>query len=189
MLPIITEFADQSVILPLVLVVAVILAGARWWRGALAWLVAVALSFGLVLGLKLLFAACPWRVPGDVVRSPSGHVVAGTMVYGGLVFLLTGRRVASLVVAAAIAALLGYTRVRLGMHNSSEVALGAAAGLGGVLALIGLAGRHPGRLPHLPATAVVIGVLVLLGYQLKFETAIGRVAMAYVWPMLACWRG
>jgi membrane-associated phospholipid phosphatase len=188
MLSVITEFADQSVILPLVVVVAVIIAASRWWRGVAAWLVAVAVSFGIVLALKLFFAACPWHMPGEVVRSPSGHVVAATMVYGGLVFLLTGRRLAALIVAAVVALLIAYTRIRLGAHDLVEVVIGAGAGLLGVLALIGLAGRHPGTLRHLPAAAVVVGVLVLLGYQLKFETAIARAAYTYVWPLLACRR-
>ena len=36
-----TDFADQAVVLPLVLVLALVLAAQGWRRGAAAWLVAV----------------------------------------------------------------------------------------------------------------------------------------------------
>jgi hypothetical protein len=69
------------------------------------------------------------------------------------------------------------------------VLIGGVAGLAGVLILIGMGGRHPGRLHHLPATAVVIGVAVLLGYHLSLEAMIDRAALEYIWPVLACRRG
>src|ERR1051326_4502016 len=91
-----TDFADQAVMLPIVLAVAVALAAMGWWRGALAFLGVVAVTFAAVLTLKLGFLACrpvfgPWSI-----ESPSGHTAAASVVAGGLAALLTGKRLAAL---------------------------------------------------------------------------------------------
>ena len=54
----ITDFADQALILPLVLAVAVSLLLQGWRRGAGAWLLAVFMTFAVMVGLKLVFLAC-----------------------------------------------------------------------------------------------------------------------------------
>src|SRR5690349_19218340 len=48
-----TDFADQAVIMPLVLAVAVALALQGWRRGAFVWLAVVAVTFIVMLMLKL----------------------------------------------------------------------------------------------------------------------------------------
>src|SRR4051794_41985585 len=79
-----TDFADQAVIMPLVLAVAVALALQGWRRGAFVWLVVVAATFAMMLALKLAFLACtPLFSPMDI-QSPSGHVAAATVVAGGV---------------------------------------------------------------------------------------------------------
>src|ERR1700761_7456706 len=71
-----TDFADQAVILPLVLAVAIALAVQGWRRGAIVWLVVVAGVFGATLASKLMFLACsPVFGPIDV-HSPSGQDAA-----------------------------------------------------------------------------------------------------------------
>ena len=53
-----TDFFDQAVVLPVVAAVAAVLALLGWWRGAIGWLLAVGVTFGAVLILKLGFLAC-----------------------------------------------------------------------------------------------------------------------------------
>ena len=53
-----TDFADQAVVLPLIATVALMLGLLGWRRGALAWLVAVGVSFASVLVLKLVLPTC-----------------------------------------------------------------------------------------------------------------------------------
>ena len=54
----ITDFADQAVILPLVLAIGIALLAQGWRRGAAAWALAVVATFAAMLALKLVFLAC-----------------------------------------------------------------------------------------------------------------------------------
>src|ERR1043166_4884615 len=86
-----TDFADQAVVLPVVLVVALLLAATGWWRGAVVWLGVVGGTFGVVLFLKLVFMSCqPVFIPWEL-RSPSGHTAAAAVVAGGVRALIGGR--------------------------------------------------------------------------------------------------
>ena len=85
-----TDFADGNVVLPIAVLVPLILSLAGWWRGTAAWGIAVTASFGTTSLLKLGFEACGPR-PHHLIHGPSGHTMAGTMVYGGLL-TLPGRR-------------------------------------------------------------------------------------------------
>lgn len=167
-----TDFADQAVMLPLEVAVAIVLLGLGWRRGALAWLGAIGATYGIVLLLKLGLLACgpvfgPWAL-----RSPSGHTATAAVVVGGLVALLAGRLL-SVVLASVLAALLiGLSRLELGVHSLPEVAVGAVVGLAGAAALSWLAGRPPRARP-LPLLAVAVLVAVLLhGMHLPAEAAI-----------------
>src|SRR5450432_1483592 len=53
-----TDFADQAVVLPVAVVVAIVLAVMGWRRGALVWLGVLGVTFGVILVLKLGFLAC-----------------------------------------------------------------------------------------------------------------------------------
>ncbi|MEA2743506.1 MAG: hypothetical protein QOG25_1877, partial [Acetobacteraceae bacterium] len=115
-----TDFADQAVVLPLVLAVAVALAAQGWRRGALIWLAVVASTFAATVMFKLMFLACsPLFGPMDV-HSPSGHVAAATVVSGGLAAILTRQRASILPVALLAAVVIGLSRVLLGMHSLPE---------------------------------------------------------------------
>ncbi len=123
-----TNFADQAVMLPVVLAIAIVLALQGWRRGALIWLGVVCATFGLMLVLKLVFLACS-RVTDPIdIHSPSGHVAAATVVCGGLAALLTRRRAGILPVALLAAVVIGISRLVLGMHSLPEVVLGALVG-------------------------------------------------------------
>ncbi len=157
-----TDFADQAVVLPLWLALAAALAALGWRRGALAWLVAVGGTL-LAVGLaKLLLLSCG---PAGL-RSPSGHTAAAGVVAGGLAVLAgwRGARVAAASLAGA--ALIGATRLALGAHGPAEVAAGAAAGLGGALALARLAGPRPQGL-RLRWLAVTLAVVLALFHGLR----------------------
>ena len=91
----ITDFADQAVIIPLVLATAIALSLQGWRRGALLWLIIVAATFLTILALKVMFLACsPLFGPMDIHR-PSGHVAAATVVVGGSAAMLVTVRSAS----------------------------------------------------------------------------------------------
>jgi membrane-associated phospholipid phosphatase len=181
-----TDFADQAVVLPIALAVAIVLAAQGWPRGALAWLGVIGVTFGIVLVLKLGFMACgpvfgPWGL-----RSPSGHVAAASVVAGGLVVVLAGRHLSVLLVAILAALAIGASRLELGFHSLPEVAVGAAIGLAGAATLSRLAGRPPRARPvSLLAVAGVVAVL-LHGMHLPAEAAIWRASSGALDFVPAC---
>jgi membrane-associated phospholipid phosphatase len=171
-----TDFADQAVVLPIVGAVSVVLAAQGWWRGALAWLCVVGVTFGAILALKLSFLACqpvfaPWAL-----LSPSGHTAAAAVVAGGLVALFTGSLRVVLSVALLAAVAIGASRLELGFHTLPEVLIGGLTGIVGAALLFRLAGTQPPR-RKVPLIAVVFIVAILLhGMRLPAEAAIWRMS-------------
>ncbi len=181
-----TDFADQAVIIPLVLAVAVALALQGWRRGAITWLAVVATTFAATLGFKLMFLACsPLFGPMDV-HSPSGHVAAASVVTGGLAAMLTRQR-ASILPAALIAAIvIGLSRLVLGAHSLPEVIVGALIGLTGAGALMRFAGPPP-ALSLAPLIAVIVIVAAIFhGLHLPAEAAIRHTAFRAAQFIPAC---
>jgi len=171
-----TDFADQAVILPVVFAVAIALAAQGWRRGAAVWLGTVFATFAVMLALKLVFLACwPLFEPLDI-RSPSGHVAAATVVAGGLAALLLRRRATILPVAALAGAVIGLSRLMLGMHSLPEVMLGAAVGLGGAAGLLHFAGPVPRLKPGRLAAIVLLVAMLFHGLHLPAEAAIRHTA-------------
>lgn len=181
-----TDFADQAVILPLVLATAIALAIQGWRRGALLWLIVVAATFTATLALKLMFLACsPIFGPMDI-HSPSGHVAAATVVAGGLAAMLSRRRANILPVALLAAIVIGVSRLVLGVHSLPEVVLGALIGLTGAAALLRFAGTPP-RLKIAPLVAVIVVVAALFhGLHLPAEAAIRHTAFRAAQYIPAC---
>jgi membrane-associated phospholipid phosphatase len=181
-----TDFADQAVILPLVLATAIALAMQGWRRGAVVWLLVVAATFAATLALKLMFLACsPLFGPMDV-HSPSGHVAAATVVAGGLAAMLSRRRASILPVAVLAALVIGISRLVLGMHSVPEVVLGALIGLSGAGALLRFAGTPP-RFSVAPlATVIVIVAALFHGLHLPAEAAIRHTAFRAAQYIPAC---
>jgi membrane-associated phospholipid phosphatase len=171
-----TDFADQAVILPLVLATAIALAAQGWRRGALVWLLVVAATFAATLTLKLMFLSCsPLFGPMDI-RSPSGHVAAATVVAGGLAAMISRRRASILPVALMAGMVIGVSRLVLGMHSLPEVVLGALVGLIGAATLLYSAGTPP-RLSIAPLiTVIVVVATVFHGLHLPAEAAIRHTA-------------
>ncbi len=181
-----TNFADQAVMLPVALAIAVVLALQGWRRGALIWLGVVCATFGVMLVLKLVFLACS-RVTDPIdIHSPSGHVAAATVVCGGLAAMLTRRRVGILSVALLAAVVIGISRLVLGMHSLPEVVLGAMVGLAGALALLTLAGPPPTlRIGRLMAVVVLVAAL-FHGMHLPAEAAIRHTAFRAAYLLSVC---
>lgn len=181
-----TDFADQAVILPLVLAVAVALAVQGWRRGALTWLLVVAAVFSATLFAKLSFLACsPLFGPLDV-HSPSGHVAAATVTVGGLAAMLTRRRSTVLPAAILAAAVIGMSRLVLGAHSFPEVVIGACIGLAGAAALPHFAGPPPRLRPVPLAIVVVLVSMIFHGLHLPAEAAIRHTAFRAAQYIPAC---
>lgn len=179
-----TDLADQAVMLPLILAVGLTLLATGRGRAARAWTLAVPGTLAAVLVLKLAFLACAPAWPGLALRSPSGHAAAAAVVCGSIAWLL-GARWAWLVALAA-GAVIGASRIALDVHSPTEVALGAAVGLLGVLAFTGLAGSQPPRASRWPLVAAM--ALVLAGFHgrhLGAEAGIVELALIRIRPMVA----
>ncbi len=173
-----TDFADQAVMIPLVVAVAITLAAQGWRRGAIIWLGVVASTFAATLVGKLIFLSCePLFGPLDI-HSPSGHVAAATVVSGGLAALLTHWRGSILPTAVLAGAVIGVSRLVLGMHSMPEVAVGAVIGLAGAAALLRFAGPPP-RLRLAPLLGVIVIVAAAFhGLHLPAEAAIRHTALS-----------
>jgi membrane-associated phospholipid phosphatase len=182
-----TDFADQALILPLVLAITVALAVQGWRRGALTWLTVVAGTFAATLSFKLMFLACsPVFGPMDV-HSPSGHVAAATVVAGGLAAMLTRHRATILPAAVLAAIVIGVSRLVLGAHTLPEVIVGALIGLAGAAALLRFAGTPPPTLRIAPLLAVIVIVAAIChGLHLPAEAAIRHTAFRFTEFIPAC---
>ena len=170
-----TDFANQAVVLPLIAAVALTLGMLGWRRGALAWLIAVGCSFALVLVLKMVLATCGPALDMTSLRSPSGHAAAAAMFFGGIAAVLGRQRWQVVAIAGLGALLIGVTRVVLGLHSTAEMVAGGALGALGALVVAGLAGKPPTLRLRWLFAAIVAVALLLHGQHLEAETRI-RVA-------------
>lgn len=171
----VSDFADQAVILPLVIAIFLALAAQGWWRGAAAWIATIAATFGAMLVLKVGFIAC---AHGYYIHSPSGHVAAATMVAGGLALLLLRRPPSVLPLAVLAAVVVGISRILLREHSFSEVMIGAMVGLVGATGLLWSAGPVPDKLNvKYVAVVAIIVVAVMHGLHLPAEAHISHLAL------------
>lgn len=109
----------------------------------------------------------------DPYGFPSGHAVAAVVVYGGLVTLrdrLADRR--ALAAAAVVVALVGLSRVVLGMHYLGDVIAGTVLGLAVLAFCRRVVGDEPLRGFAL-ATAVSVAALLVTGLGSEALLAFG----------------
>jgi membrane-associated phospholipid phosphatase len=182
-----SDFADQGVILPLALVMALTLRLLGWRRGAIGWLIAVGGTLGAIVLAKLVFLTLPSLLPFRLV-SPSAHAAAGALVYGSLLALLlrggrAGPRTA-FVTSTLFALGFGTTRLDLGVHSLAEVLVGAGLGIIGSISFVKIAGRMPHSVNRLRlAAASALVILLVYGNSLSGEHAV-RAASGMVRTMI-----
>lgn len=185
MLWFLTDFADEAVVLPLILVVGVMLLIGGWRRGAAAWIVTAGVTLGLMLVLKLLGIACgPTHL-----RTPSGHTAVAAMVAGSLVALLLPRHRCSGTALAALtgALLLGALRLIAGVHTLPEVLMGGSVGIAGAVCFAWYAGPRPAALRLGRVLAAVVVVITLFhGDRLRAEPRIWRSASWISYQLGVC---
>lgn len=190
-LHLITDLGDQAVILPLVLATGLLLLLAGWWRGALAWFLAVPGTLGVVLVAKLSTIACQNLLPPIGLLSPSGHTASAAVVYGGALALVLGigrfRLTWALLSGLAVALLVGFTRLALDVHTLADVLAGGLLGTIGTVALSWLAGPRPAlRRSWIGAAATMLAIVVLFhGRHVYAEMHISRVSQQ-IWPLSLC---
>lgn len=159
----ITEGGSTKVVWPLLVIAA--LTFPRSGRGVRSWVVAlvVGAAAGMAIGLRRLTSiviqrqrppAVDWVMDAGGYAFPSGHTTAATVGIGFLAWAVTRHmtdrrgRAAVWVLAVAYAALVGWSRVWLGVHWPLDVLGGwllGSAWLCGMAALVGLlARRRPG---------------------------------------------
>jgi hypothetical protein len=181
-----SDFADESVIIPLSMVIGLVLWLLGWRKGCYGWLIAVfgTLS-GIVLSKLFFYFLTGFRfihLPINLI-SPSSHAAAGSLVYGSLLALLlrggrAGMRTA-LVTSGLFALFFSLTRLELGVHTRSEVLFGSLLGMAGAVAFVRIAGKMPHELNKIRlAAASAIVVLMVYGHKWKGEQPIRYVATA-----------
>lgn len=183
----VTDLGDQAVILPLLVAVGMVLLLAGWWRGALAWFVAVPSTLGAVLLAKLSTMACQELLPSVGLLSPSGHTASAAVVYGGVLALILGGPVAAAASAAGVALLVGFTRLALDVHTLADVIVGGLIGTAGAVVLAIAAGPRPAlRRGWIGVAAAMLVVLVVFhGRHVYAEMHINRVSHQ-LWPLTLC---
>lgn len=178
----VSALGDTALLAPASLLLLAYLALCRCWRPALAFGTALVLTGAATLASKLLFHACGSTFEVNVT-SPSGHASFAALFYGSLALMLaTGQRPWwKLVVMGASGALLlaiGWSRVRLGAHSGTEVAIGLAIGLSGVGVFAALRGTDdpPVLWPFIVAGGLAASYVVVSGRHFTVEHQIARAA-------------
>ena len=185
-LRLISDLADQAVILPVVGAVLLLLIALGEWRAAGWWSVAIALALGTTLTAKLILIPCGHLVPELNLRSPSGHTASAAAAYGGMMMLAAqtrysnSGRIAALVLTALAVLAIALTRILLHAHTVEETALGAAIGFiaPSVLALRRqfFVGATPGRHRWLLLLPLIV-VPAALGHRADSEGWIAGAAI------------
>ena len=124
-------------------------------------------GLALMVGLKATFALP--RPPADLhlietgsTSFPSGHAMGATVVYGALALTLErfGTRRRRLAVAGVLVALVGLSRIVLGVHYAADVLAGVVVGAAYLAGASRLARNEPRRTFGLAAAVAVAGLAV-----------------------------
>ena len=185
-----TDFADQAVILPLILCVAVFLWLSGWRRGTFVWFAGTVATLGVMVILKLTFRACGAEMFNGTIESPSGHTAVAGAVYGSIFAFMSsrlgGRDLSRLVVVLVVVVVVGISRVLLKAHNVPEVCVGGAIGFIAAQAMLHVAGDPPhDRSVTLSCWPMLALPLLLHGIHLQAESELNGLA-AYTWPFSLC---
>ena len=193
----VTDFADQAVLVPSAIAVAIGFGTAGWHRGALAWSGVLACTWVSILLLKLACLLCdPLWAEG--LHSPSGHTAGAAAAAGGFIGLIVRRRGGdwrwTVPISAGFATVIGLSRLALHVHTGLDVLVAGVAGVGSAMVLVMLAGPPPPKLRLSPIiTALAVMILLLHGSQASAEATIQRIAASEFWDDLdlgvSAWRG
>ena len=136
-----SEYAAPVLLVPLGIAAALLFLIVGWRRGAALVLVTLAGAALLDGGLKALFGRARPEAFYDFYPAPtsfsfpSGHSLMAACFFGGLAVLLSHRlesrvgQVLVWLVAIALIALVGVSRIYLGVHYPTDVAAGYAVGV------------------------------------------------------------
>lgn len=160
----ITDFGDGAVLLPIFGVSIILFAAFGWRRGAIIWGILSGTALAILMMAKLM--GLEWAYlfdsPGRAL-SVSGHVSAGSAIYGSLLnFLIFRKRMnllAYLPIPILVACALSYTRLILHSHTPAEVTLGGILGVSVALTSSRILIPMPSRL-IIPTLAIMLIVIV-----------------------------
>ncbi len=178
----ISDAGDAAVLIPLAALLVVVLWRYQGWKAAWALMLALAACACVTVILKLVLVACgqSWNAG---MSSPSGHASMSVAVYGalGIVFArqsLPWQQPAIVLGNWVLIAAIAVSRVVLGAHSYTEVALGLLVG-GMALALFAYRyfklRKAPINRPLLAASVLAI-VVILHGAHLPAENLIRQLA-------------
>ena len=193
----VTDFADQAVLVPSAIAVAIGFGAAAWHRGALVWSGVLAGTWVGVLVLKLACLLCdPLWAEG--LHSPSGHTAGAAAAVGGFFGLIVRRRSGNwqwtIPISVGLATVIGLSRLALHVHTGLDVLVAGVVGVGSATVLVLLAGPPPPRLRLSPIiTVCAVMILLLHGSQASTEATIQRLAASEFWDDLglgaSAWQG
>jgi membrane-associated phospholipid phosphatase len=183
MLSLITDLADLAIALPLAIMILIWLMGMHSTRGAMWWLIVVAICIGGTALFKIYFFACP---PTADLRSPSGHTSLGTLVYGTLIMFTAvetqkWRRWMIVAIGVLFILSIAVSRVLLRAHTMPEVVFGLLIGCV-ALAIFTKAylNYHPARVWLQPLFLVVVIVIIgLHGHELRAEEFLHQISIYF----------
>ena len=184
----VTDFADQAVLIPSAIAVAIGFGAAGWYRGALAWSGVLACTWVSILLLKLACLLCG-SLWAEGLHSPSGHTAGAAAAVGGFFGLIVRRRGGdwrwTIPISASLATAIGLSRLALHVHTGLDVLVAGVAGVISAMVLVMLAGPPPPRLRLSPIiTALAVMILLLHGSQASAEATIQRIAASEFWDDL-----
>lgn len=165
----ITELGSAFVSVPVIAVVAIVLATRRCWRSLGYWLAAMAFARLLVWAIKTSVGrARPIELYSGVEQFsfPSGRAASSIVLYGFLAFLLArgkshAQKVAITLLAAVIVVLISFSRLYLGAHWMSDVLASLALGTAWIAMLIIGYTRHV-RNERLPTRTLWVATLATM---------------------------
>jgi membrane-associated phospholipid phosphatase len=180
MVQFLSDFADQSLVLPMVALIGLWLWVAEPWRTVVAWMLCCGFVLGTMFLLKMIL---PCTSLVGALRTPSGHTASATLVAGGIFVLLAGPhrrwRAAAVLGGIAVGAAIGATRLALGVHTPAEVLTGGVVGAVG----IGLFAQADMPRPRLPPVLLIaafaVVALLLHGTRLHAEEWINSISCRF----------
>jgi len=164
---VITDFGNPGVLLALATLIGLWLAILSKPLDAAAWAACI-VAVGVVTGaLKTYFGACALSPLN--IHSPSGHVAASTVTYGGLGLILgVGRGTRRHLVLGIGGSLwilaISLSRITMGAHTPEEVVAGLVIGIAVLLPYATYLRRHP---PPRTLRWPLLGGVLLLAVGLR----------------------